>query len=388
MHASSSETTHFAPPGRDTDEELRRRERLVQGTPLLRAILDAMSQMVVILNEHRQVVAANRCVLGVLDADGAPLVGRRPGELFGCTHASDGPDGCGTAECCATCGAVEAILECRKAQSQVTRECRLNVAAPAGSRAIDLKVTATPVSVDGESFTVCAIDDISAQKRLAVLTRMFFHDVLNTAGGIRGYVQLLTEATMGQREHEEDCRQLAGMTDQLIEEIQSQRDLMYAESGELAVYFQPLRTADFLAGLHAQYELHPMASVRRVVLRADWEGEILTDGRLLTRVLGNMLKNALEAAEPGDAVTLRCEDREAEVEFSVHNPGTMPQHVQLQIFQRSFSTKGGAGRGIGTHSMKLLGERYLGGKVDFTSTDGAGTTFRLRLPKRPHDHAS
>ena len=67
--------------------------------------------------------------------------------------------------------------------------------------------------------------------------------------------------------------------------------------------------------------------------------------------------------------------------FSVHNPGVMPDEVQLQIFQRSFSTKAATGRGIGTHSMRLLGERYLGGEVTFVSQEPEGTVFRLSLPR-------
>ena len=59
----------------------------------------------------------------------------------------------------------------------------------------------------------------------------------------------------------------------------------------------------------------------------------------------------------------------------------MPDEVQLQLFQRSFSTKGQTGRGIGTYSMKLLGERYLGGRVEFISRHPEGTTFTLSLPK-------
>lgn len=38
----------------------------------------------------------------------------------------------------------------------------------------------------------------------------------------------------------------------------------------------------------------------------------------------------------------------------------LPLLVQLQIFNRSFSTKG-KGRGTGTYSMKLLTKRYLKG---------------------------
>ena len=62
-------------------------------------------------------------------------------------------------------------------------------------------------------------------------------------------------------------------------------------------------------------------------------------------------------------MTVRCRELGREVVFSVHTPQVMPPEVQMQVFQRSFSTKAKTGRGIGTHSMKLLGERYLGGRV-------------------------
>ena len=63
-------------------------------------------------------------------------------------------------------------------------------------------------------------------------------------------------------------------------------------------------------------------------------------------------------------------------------PGTkiiMPRNVQLQVFQRSFSTKG-PGRGIGTYSMKLFAEQYLKGKIWFTTEKSTGTTFYFSIP--------
>ena len=112
-----------------------------------------------------------------------------------------------------------------------------------------------------------------------------------------------------------------------------------------------------------------------------WDGRLITDPRLLTRVLGNMLKNALEATEEDGTVTICCEFSDGKVSFRVHNPSVMPNDVQLQIFHRSFSTKAQSGRGIGTYSMRLLGEHYLGGKIEFTSEASKGTIFTLALPR-------
>ena len=54
----------------------------------------------------------------------------------------------------------------------------------------------------------------------------------------------------------------------------------------------------------------------------------------------------------------------------------------MQIFQRSFSTKGQPGRGIGTYSIKLFGETYLGGRGFVSPAEAPeGTTFSIVLPK-------
>ncbi|MEZ4831367.1 MAG: ATP-binding protein [Caldilineaceae bacterium] len=63
----------------------------------------------------------------------------------------------------------------------------------------------------------------------------------------------------------------------------------------------------------------------------------------------------------------------------MHNQSVIPYVVQLQLFKRSFSTKGN-GRGLGTYSMRLLTERYLKGHISFTSTQDDGTTFFVWLP--------
>ena len=114
---------------------------------------------------------------------------------------------------------------------------------------------------------------------------------------------------------------------------------------------------------------------------------IWTDGVLLGRVLGNLIKNALEASLRGQTVTVTFENEKQPL-FSVHNPDVMSQAAQLQMFQRSFSTKEEKGRGIGSYSVKLLTEKYLKGKVWFVSRLPEGTTFFVELPAPgDHDHS-
>ena len=95
-------------------------------------------------------------------------------------------------------------------------------------------------------------------------------------------------------------------------------------------------------------------------------------------MIGNLAKNALEAEPAGATVTLNCKKRGGGAVFTVHNPSRMPEDTRLQVFQRSFSTKG-AGRGLGTYSIRLLTVRYLKGAVSFT-TGADGTTFSAEYP--------
>jgi len=95
--------------------------------------------------------------------------------------------------------------------------------------------------------------------------------------------------------------------------------------------------------------------------------------------LTNMLKNALEAEQKDCIILFTCRFENNSVTFGVHNNSFIPRDVELQIFKRNYSSKG-IGRGLGTYSMKLLAERFLGGKVWFETDKEKGTTFFVKIP--------
>jgi signal transduction histidine kinase len=315
-------------------------------------------------------------VLPGLVPDNPPL-GQRPGEILDCVHAAGAPGGCGTTEFCRTCGAVHAILSALRGMESL-EECRI---VQVEGSALDLRVQGTPLEVEGQKFAVFSVEDISHEKRRRALERIFFHDILNTASVLKGFADILQDATPAEiglvREH------FGHYADRLVDEINAQRELAAAETDDLIVHLEPVNALALLRQLATVHGHHPAAKDRQIVVTPDSQSvTFLTDPTLLGRVLGNMLKNALEASAPGDTVTLSCARGGDRVAFSVHNPTYMPRKVQLQVFQRSFSTKG-AGRGLGTYSMRLLSEQYLGGRVTFTSSPDDGTTFVAIYPITP-----
>jgi len=238
------------------------------------------------------------------------------------------------------------------------------------------------LNVAQADLVVLSLRDISAEKRRGVLERAFFHDVLNLVAGVRAIAELLNEQATSPAQEEEYRQSLRLLSRQLSEEITAQRQLVAAERGELTLNLATVAVPELLESVAELYRNHDVARGRTLQVQTCPECSVETDATLLRRVLGNLVKNALEASAVGETVNLEAVEEGETVVFTVRNPGVIPQDVQKQIFQRSFSTKGELGRGIGTHSVKLLGERYLGGQVSFTSRAPEGTAFTVRLPWR------
>lgn len=367
--------TKFLPAERATDEEVRRQHREISALPLVQGFLDAMPNIVLMLNDHRQIVYANKAALEALGVGLDVLLGKRTGEAVHCVHANDESE-CGTSEFCTACGAANAIACALRGKTEAL-ECRIQAEAP--NRDLDLRIWATPFRHEGLSFTVFAAADISHEKRRRVLERIFFHDVLNTAGGVRTLAELMAESSPS--EFANLTKLLNRCSERLIDEILSQRDLAAAESGDFRLHLTGCSLKAFLETAVGLCAAHETAKDRKIVLDPGVPADsIVTDQSLLMRVVGNMIKNALEAEPVGGGIGVGAEKVEGgRFALWVRNPAVMPRRVQLQIFQRSFSTKG-EGRGLGTYSIKLLTERFLGGKASFTSREGAGTEFRVTIP--------
>ncbi|PLX78318.1 MAG: histidine kinase [Desulfuromonas sp.] len=377
MLKTDSIPTFFAKAERAEPETLQRQVDHFSESSFTKRVMDAIPSLLMILNEQRQIVYANQSLLDLMTGEEEQRIyGMRPGEILSCINSSKSPAGCGTSEECSTCGAVLAILAGLKGEKAI-KECRVTRSREGKYESLDLQVWSTPLTHNDENFTVFAVNDISHEKRRKVLEKVFFHDILNLVGSIKGFTELLRTYDPADKERIFELVQSAA--EQTIDEIEAQRTLLAVESGELQVREEIISVGDFLPQVVGIYQQHEVAEDRSLELDPHLPGlAIISDRTLLNRVLGNMIKNALEASRAGEVVTVSCQRKGDRVEFSVHNPGVMDREAQLQIFQRSFSTKGN-GRGLGTYSMRLLSEA-LQGDISFTSSEENGTTFVASYP--------
>jgi signal transduction histidine kinase len=345
----------------------------------IQQIINSFPHVSVVLNQDRQIVLSNKPLVEVAGLERLEQTfGNRPGDVIHCIHSTEN-NGCGLADACRYCGIVNSIKESQVKRKPVTRESRITTTRDGRLVFHDFQVSCTPLVLSGEQFILMNLYDISAEKRNQMLENVFFHDILNRLGGLTGLVQVLKSENR-QPELDEYIDVLDTIGELVVEDIQIQRFLKAAEHANLIVNIREYSAFEIVDSIRKQIAFNPLIKSRKLEVCSDcYDFRFKTDSALLKRILLNMAKNAAEASPENSQIKISCSLKPGKAVFSVNNEGTIPEDVRLQIFQRSFSTKG-AGRGLGTYSMKLFGENYLRGRVYFRSNEKQGTTFTIELP--------
>jgi len=361
---------------RSSQAEILRKYNIIADNKDLVIFLNSITSYVSVLDMNRQIVFVNKLILkmaGISEVHEA--LGKRLGELFDCHHAFEA-NGCGTSPHCSACCALRSILDCIKTGGEVIEECSLTTRQ---MEAFDMRVHCTFAKVYGEEFIICSIFDISNEKRRGVMERIFFHDIMNTINGISGIAHVLP---MIEPEKQRNYFSfLSRLTQSLVDDILSHRLLTMAEKNEYNVAQYQISSLDFVREEVEKYRKIASLEAKEVQITDDSENnDLITDKVLLACVLDNMIKNALEAESAGALikVSVLMNDK-GFLTISVKNDSVIGEIDQMQVFKRSFSTKGNK-RGLGAYTMKLFTEKYLNGTISFESQEGKGTVFTVQIP--------
>jgi PAS domain S-box-containing protein len=132
------------------------------------------------------------------------------------------------------------------------------------------------------------------------------------------------------------------------------------------------------------------ATDHRCSIYLDLEGDLsgaAGDEALLGHIFTNLLSNAVKYSPPSQPVHFRLRRQDDDALFSVQDQGMgIPQADRARLFSafhRGSNVGQAPGSGLGLVIVRRCTELHQG-SLHFDSTEGAGTTFEVRIPLWPH----
>jgi signal transduction histidine kinase len=124
---------------------------------------------------------------------------------------------------------------------------------------------------------------------------------------------------------------------------------------------------------------------RRITVETDFGDlpEVECYPGLLNQVFLNLVVNASQAIPGEGTVTVKtASDGGTNVDIWISDTGSgIPPEARPKIFSAGFTTKPlGEGTGLGLTITREIVEDTHGGKIDFETEMGVGTTFHVRIP--------
>ena len=222
------------------------------------------------------------------------------------------------------------------------------------------------------------------------------HDFNNLLTAVLGYAAFLLERhPPGDPEHEdiEEIRRAGERAARLTEQL-------LAFSRRQILQPKVLDLNETVAGLARLLGRVIGEDIDIVTRQAGELGRVVADPGRLDQVLMNLAVNARDAMPQGGRLTIETRNVDittdddaaisseiapgAYVCLSVGDTGAgMSPQVRAQIFEPFFTTKAlGKGAGLGLSTVYGI-VKQSGGYIEVESAEGAGTTFRIYLPRTP-----
>ena len=274
---------------------------------------------------------------------------------------------------------IDAVLQAALSQNQITER-------PVTWNIRPYFVRVVPIENGG---AVVVLEDQTELQRLERVRRDFVANVSHELRTPLASIRLLIETLLAGAK--DDAEVSVRMLNQVISEVealtqlaQELLDLSMIESGQM-----PMKMAlvDIQAVIDEQVQhFEPQAQSKQITLNntapIGLRAEI--DRKLIGRVLGNLIHNALKFTPPNGQITLSAETSAEKITVSVRDTGAgIPPEDLPRIFERFYKVdqaRGKSGTGLGLAIARHVVEAH-GGKIWAESKPGKGATFYFTVPK-------
>uniref|UniRef100_A0A832G878 histidine kinase n=1 Tax=Ignavibacterium album TaxID=591197 RepID=A0A832G878_9BACT len=174
----------------------------------------------------------------------------------------------------------------------------------------------------------------------------------------------------------------------LLQLVNQLLDLSSIDAGKMKLEIVSSDVISFVKGIVSSFE--SFAEEKSIQLNFNSQKEKFEcyfDKDKLQKIISNLLSNAVKFNKEGGFVNITVSEKRIkgishlQIEVEDNGPG-MSSEVQKNIFNRFYKSKGLStveGSGIGLALVKELVEIHFG-EIEFKSTEGKGTTFKITIP--------
>jgi len=234
-------------------------------------------------------------------------------------------------------------------------------------------------------FETMTVNLKKLEERLQITSRMaavgemvagVAHQIRNPLGIMKVSAGILGEAFSAENDPAGKYRKLVGMISGEIDTLSEVISRFLDFTRPLQVRPEPVEVAPFLAHAIELLGAYPAAAV---AIEMDCPSGLVAsfDRSLIQQVVGNLLMNAIDASQPGQAVRIvarRLDSGKLDLRVSDQGGG-MSEAVRSQVFHPFFTTKN-SGTGLGLSIVHRIVEAH-GGSVELQTAIGQGSSFHL-----------
>jgi len=232
--------------------------------------------------------------------------------------------------------------------------------------------------------------DISARKEIERMKNEFIsvvsHELRTPLSSIVGSLGLL----VGMKDLGEKSQTLIRVardnSQRLVRLINDILDVEKLDSDSLQIQLEPVELGTLLdTAIQANQGYANQYGVRLALAAGAEPAWVEANFDQLMQVMANLLSNAAKFSPRGARVEVRLQRMHDAFRVSVSDPGPgIPEEFKPRVFDRfaqadSSTSRQRGGTGLGLAICKMIIDK-LGGKIDFASTPGQGSTFYFDLP--------